>query len=168
MTKISTPASSPRPAQAGRAIFWAGLLAGILDLSFAAVSFLLRGKSVDALLKTVAGGAFGREALKGGPGMAALGVAFHFLISFTAAGVYYAVSRQSSLLNRYAVVAGLIYGLLVYEFMNVIVLPLSAYHKPFGWPPLFVPDVLSHLFFVGLTIALVVRHYSKEKTAASR
>ena len=38
---------------------------------------------------------------------------------------------------------------------------LSAYHKPFALPPLFVPDVLSHLFFVGLTIALIVRRYSK-------
>ena len=159
--KPSTASSRSGKSNAFSAIFWAGLVAGILDLSFAAVSFLLRGKTIGALLKTIAGGALGRGALQGGPGTAALGVVFHFCISFGAAAVYYAASRRISFLNRYAVVSGLVYGLLVYEFMNVVVLPLSAYHKPLAAPPLFVPDVLSHLFFVGLAIALIVRRLSK-------
>jgi uncharacterized membrane protein YagU involved in acid resistance len=160
--KPSAAASSPGKSKAMPAIFWAGLIAGILDISFAAVSFLLRGRTVGALLKTVAGGALGREALKGGREIALLGLGFHFCISFGAAAVYYAASRKISFLNRHAVVSGLVYGLLVYEFMNLVVLPLSAYHRPFVPPPLFVPDVLSHLFFVGLVIALVTRRYSKD------
>lgn len=142
------------------AIFWGGLIAGILDLSFAAISFMLRGKSATFVLKVIAGGALGREALQGGWRVALLGLAFHFVISFTAASVYYLASRKLSFLNQYAVVSGLVYGLIVYEFMNVVVLPLSAYHKPIALPPLFVPDVLSHLFFVGLVIALSVRRFS--------
>lgn len=148
----------PKPISA---ICWSGLIAGILDLSFAVVSFGIHGKSPDVLLKTIAGGAFGRAALQGGPATAALGLLFHFTISFGAAAFYYVMSRKISLLNRYAWVAGIIYGLLVYEFMHLVVLPLSAYHSPFVLPPLFVPDVLSHLFFVGLTIALNVRRYSR-------
>ena len=167
MKSSSAAALASRKSPAVRAIFWAGLVAGILDLSFAGVSFLLRGKSLATLLKTIAGGALGREALQGGPGSAALGVFFHFSISFGAAAVYYAASRKISLLNHYALIAGLIYGLLVYEFMNAVVLPLSAYHKPLAFPPLFVADVLSHLFFVGLTIALIVRHYNRNEPTRS-
>lgn len=154
----AAPSQSPSPA---KAIFWGGLIAGILDLSFAGVSFILRGKTFSTLLKTIAGGALGRDALKGGPEIAALGLAFHFCVSFGAAAVYYLASRKISFLNRQPVISGLIYGLLVYEFMNVVVLPLSAYHKPLSFPPLFVPDVLSHLFFVGLPIALAARRYPK-------
>ena len=150
-----------RGSRAFRAIASAGLVAGILDLAFAAVSFQLRGKSFAVLLKTIAGGALGRGALQGGAGTAALGCFFHFCISFGAAAVYYVASRKIPLLNRHAWIAGPIYGLLVYEFMNAVVLPLSAYHRPFAFPPLLAADVLSHLFFVGLPIALIVRRYSK-------
>jgi hypothetical protein len=159
--KNSGRRSTSRNGSAPKAILLAGLAAGILDLGFAAVSFVLRGKTVAALLKTIAGGALGRGALQGGPGTAALGLMFHFTISFGAAAVYYAASRRISFLNRYPWIAGPVFGLLVYEVMNAVVLPLSAYHTPLRFPPLFVPDVLSHLFFVGLTIALIVRRFSR-------
>jgi len=157
---ISVPSPSFTRSRLATAILLGGLVAGILDLSFAITSFILRGKSTAMLLKVIAGGALGREALQGGPGTAALGVVFHFCVSFGAAAVYCAGSRMLPFLNRHAFLSGLVYGLLVYEFMNLVVLPLSAYHKPFAPPPLFVPDVLSHLFFVGLPIALIAKHQS--------
>lgn len=92
--------------------------------------------------------------------MVALGLLFHFVISFGAATVYYAASRKLSLVRKHVWISGLVFGLLVYEFMHLVVLPLSAYHSRLVFPPLLVADVLSHLFFVGLTIALIVRRYS--------
>lgn len=153
--------SVPRRSQAARAVVWGGLIAGCLDLAFAATSFVLRGKDAAFVLKVIAGGALGREALQGGAGVAALGFLFHFFISFGAAAVYCAASRKLRVLNRQPVISGLVYGLLVYLFMNMVVLPLSAYHKPLAFPPLFVPDVLSHLFFVGLVIALATQRASR-------
>jgi uncharacterized membrane protein YagU involved in acid resistance len=155
---ISSSSEISRPVSA---ICWAGLIAGILDLSFAAVSFAIHGKSLGVLLKTIAGGALGLAALQGGPGTAALGMGFHFCISFGAAAFYYTASRKISFLIRHAWVSGLVFGLLVYEFMHLVVLPLSAYRSPIVAPPLLVPDVLSHLFFVGLPIALIVRRDSR-------
>jgi uncharacterized membrane protein YagU involved in acid resistance len=161
MTNHSALLPSRASSRCFSTIAWAGLVAGVLDLSFATVSSWLRGKTFFWLLKLIAGGALGPDALQGGWGIAALGLAFHFCISFGAATVYYAASRKLSTLNRHAWIAGLIYGLFVYEFMHLVVLPLSAYHSPLKFPPLFVPDVLSHLFFVGLPIALIVRRYSR-------
>ena len=143
------------------AIGWAGLIAGVLDLLFAAVSFVIHGRSPYLLLKIIAGGALGRGATDGGLGTAALGLVFHFCISLGAAAVYFAGSRRIPWLNRHPWISGPVFGLLVYEFMQLVVLPLSAYRRPFTAPPLLVPDVLSHLFFVGLPIALIIRRDSE-------
>ncbi len=151
----------------GRAILIAGLLAGVLDLTFALIWFGHQGRAPDQLLKSIAGGALGPGAFAGGAGSVALGVVFHFSISLGAAAVYYIASRYFSALNKYAWISGLIYGLLVYEFMHLVVLPLSAYHRPVKFPPLFVADVLSHLFFVGCAIALVVRYFGSNRTSAT-
>ena len=59
-----------------------------------------------------------------------------------------------------AIVCGLLYGIAVYGFMNVIVLPLSAVRKiPVSLASL-VTGLMIHMFCVGLPIALAVRRYS--------
>lgn len=155
---------SPERSKAFRAIFWGGFVAGILDITYACVfNFLQSGISPVRILQSVASGLLGADAFKGGIQTAALGLFFHFLIAFTAAAVYYAASRKLDVLVRAAVVCGVIYGALIYAFMNYVVLPLSA--APFkGTPPAlitFVTGMLVHMFFVGLPIALAVRRYSK-------
>ena len=58
-----------------------------------------------------------------------LGVVLHFVIALGAATVYYLASRKLTFLVSSAVLCGLIYGALVYLFMHLIVLPLSAAPK---------------------------------------
>lgn len=165
MTAASATFSSER-SKAFRAIFWGGLVAGILDITYACVFSALRsGISPVRILQSVASGLLGAKAFEGGLPTAALGVFFHFLIAFTAAAVYYAASRKLDVLVRAPVVCGVIYGAFIYAFMNYVVLPLSA--APFkGTTPAlitFVTGLLVHMFFVGLPIALAVRRYSKQQ-----
>src|SRR5260370_32068938 len=96
----------------------------------------------------------------GGGQTVALGVLLHFLIVFGAATVYYLASRKLPFLVHRAVVFGLIYGALVYLFMHLVVLPLSA--APKRHMPLFLKtcEFVVHWFFVGLPIALSLRRYS--------
>lgn len=163
--EVSAPAISRRRGRAARAIFWAGLVAGTLDLAFAITYAIVRGRTAASLLKTVAGGALGRSAQQGGAGVAALGVAFHFTIAFTAAAVFCGLTRLFPVLLRFAAVAGMIYGLLVYLFMNMVVLPLSAYHTAFKVPAILAWDAGSHVFFVGLTIGLITKAFSPSSKA---
>jgi predicted ABC-type sugar transport system permease subunit len=79
MTAASSPAL--RPSTARRAIGWAGLLAGFLDITAAAVLFGLKGKSPVYLLQAIAGGLLGMSSFQGGLATAALGAFFHFLIA---------------------------------------------------------------------------------------
>jgi hypothetical protein len=155
---------SPGRSRAFRAIFRGGLIAGILDITYACVFSALRsGTSPVRILQSVASGLLGAKAFEGGATAAALGLFFHFLIAFTAAAVYYAASRKLDVLVRAAIVCGVIYGALIYAFMNYVVLPLSA--APFkGKPPApitFITGLLVHMFCIGLPIALAVRRHSK-------
>src|SRR5215472_5047960 len=157
---ISSP--SQRPSQAYRAVGWAGLLAGSLDITVAFVEAGLEGRSPVSLLQGIAGGLLGLSSFRGGLATAALGAFFHFLIATTAAAVFYLASRKLKFLVKRAIPSGVLYGVAVYAFMRYVVLPLSAYHTKIALPPMshLIRDIAIHMFLVGLPISLMVRKYS--------
>jgi hypothetical protein len=139
----------------------AGVLSGVLDLT--ATSTLVRrtqGIPLERLLQRIASGALGPSAFEGGKKTATAGLFFHFLISFTAAFVYYASSRKLAILIDHPLLSGIIYGAAVHLVMNRIVLPLSAAAIPFS-AKAFLTQLVIHILFVGLPIALVVSHLSR-------
>lgn len=164
MDSMTAPASSlpQQSSQPYRAIAWAGLLAGTLDITAALVLAALEGKTAVYLFQAIAGGLLGLSSFKGGIATALLGAFFHFLIAFTAAAVFYVVSRRLKFLVRQAIPSGLLYGVMVYVFMNYVVLPLSAYHTKIALPPIaeLIKSLSIIMFLVGLPIALIVRKYS--------
>jgi len=142
-----------------RAILWAGLIAGTLDITAASVvGTLLRGGNPVRVLQSVASGLLGRDAFQGGAAAAALGLVLHFVIAFGAATVYFAASRKLRFMVEHAVVCGLLYGVAVYAFMNSVVVPLSAAPFQIPYKPL---GLIIHLFCIGLPIGLIVRKFSK-------
>jgi uncharacterized membrane protein YagU involved in acid resistance len=139
----------------------AGVLSGVLDLT--ATSTLVRrtqGIPLERLLQRIASGALGPSAFEGGKKTATAGLFFHFLISFTAAFVYYASSRKLAILIDHPLLSGALYGAAVHLAMNRIVLPLSAAAIPFS-AKAFLTQLVIHILFVGLPIALVVSHLSR-------
>ncbi len=137
------------------AILWGGVAAGVLDLSAA---FLRWGHPV-GITQGIASGLIGPRAFQGGWPTVALGTGLHFFIALSAASVYYAASRKLTFLIQRAVLWGFLYGIAVYMFMSWIVLPLSAFPKskaPFSMSGLVI-SLLTHMFCVGLPIALAVR-----------
>jgi uncharacterized membrane protein YagU involved in acid resistance len=84
---------------------------------------------------------------------ATLGVFFHFFICVCAAAIYYLVSRRFPFLTRRVLIAGALFGVLMFLAMRFIVVPLSAI-KP---SPMKVGNVIgelcSHVFLVGMVIA---------------
>lgn len=164
MRSITAATSSPllRPSQVYRAIGWAGLLAGSLDITAAFVEAGLEGRGPVSLLQGIAGGLLGMSSFRGGLATAALGAFFHFLIATTAAAVFYLASRKLKFLVKHALPSGLLYRVAVYIFMYCIVLPISAYHTKIALPTMagLIRDVAVHMFMVGLPISLMVRKYS--------
>jgi hypothetical protein len=150
---MTVPLRRPSPLPA---IFVGGLIAGILDLSSAFISF---GAGVP---RAIAAGLLGRAAFQGGPATYVLGIALHFFIAISAAAIYYAASRKLAFLKEHAFVCGAFYGIAVFLVMNLVVLPLSALHVrgPFPLAKL-IQGLLVHMILIGLPIALSVRQFSK-------
>jgi hypothetical protein len=145
-----------------RAIFWGAVVAGTMDLTAACVQSGLRGMSPIRVFHAVASGLLGAAANNGGIATAALGVLLHFTIATGATAVYYAASRRLKWLIERAVICGLLYGVAVFYFMRLVVLPLSAItFKPSSAPAVVLTGILIHMFCVGLPISLVVRKFSK-------
>jgi uncharacterized membrane protein YagU involved in acid resistance len=139
----------------------AGLLSGVLDLT--ATSTLVRMQQsmpLERLLQRIASAAFGPSAFEGGKKTAIAGLFFHFLISFTAAFVYYASSRKLAMLIDHPLLSGVLYGAAVHLVMNRIVIPLSAAAIPFSVKA-FLTQLVIHILFVGLPIAFVVAHFAR-------
>jgi hypothetical protein len=111
-------------------------------------------------LQRIASGALGPSAFEGGKKTATAGLFFHFLISFTAASVYYASSRKLAVLIDHPLLSGVLYGAAVHLVMNRIVLPLSAAAIPFSLKG-FLTQLVIHILFVGLPIALIVAHFAR-------
>ena len=149
--------------KASRAIFWGGLIAGTLDITAACVYSRLRANVKPMrVLQSVASGLLGPDSYKGGVKTAVLGLALHFLIATTATIVFYLASRKLRFMIARPVTWGLVYGVLVYLFMNFVVLPLSALQMRTP-PPLSsrIINCLIIMFCVGLPISLIVRRFSK-------
>jgi hypothetical protein len=114
------------------------------------------------VMQSVASGLLGAAAYTGGVTSAALGVASHFLIATTWTAIFYLASRRVHFLTQNAVVAGLVYGVVVYAFMNFVVIPLSAVpQRAAPTLPGRIIGLLVIMFCIGLPIALIVRRMSK-------
>ena len=143
------------------AIFWGGLLAGIGDLTQAFIGFGLMGATPFRILQGVARGIFGGHAREMGWTSATVGLFCHFTIAFTAAAIYYLISRKLRVLVEHPIVAGLVYGELVFLFMYFVVLPVSAIGPPHFNLATYITGPIGHPILVGLPIALCVRRYSR-------
>jgi hypothetical protein len=141
--------------------------AGLLDLTWALVSSGLEGVDPSRVLQSIASGLLGKAAFEGGVATASLGLVLHFSIAFGACAIYYAASRELSWLRRRPLMAGPLYGVLVYLCMYLVVVPLSAAPFELSFAPQAVALALAaHVLCVGLPIALSVSGLAAGKPAA--
>lgn len=148
------------PASA-RAILWGGLACGTLDITAAFIVYGAFGTAPIVLLHFIASGALGLRSFDGGLATALLGLVFEYVIAFGAATAYVVASRALPVLVRRAVLCGVLYGVFVYWFMQLIVVRLSAAPKqPFSLK-LTTAGILIHICCVGLPIALAARQFAR-------
>ena len=143
-----------------RAILYGTLVVGTLDISDALIFSGLHGVTPIRLFQYIAAGLLGRDAARaGGLATAFLGGFLHYFIAFGAVAVFFVASRRIGFLTRHPWIAGAIYGVLVYLFMNLVVLPLSALHRAPDLTPSvsLLNQILIHMFGIGVPSALFAR-----------
>jgi uncharacterized membrane protein YagU involved in acid resistance len=141
-----------------RAVLVGGGVAATLDIVYAILRHAGYGRKPLWVLQSVASGWMGKDAFSSGTLGGVIGLASHYGILFAAAALYFIVSKALPVLHSHAVTCGAVFGILVYLFMNFVVLPLSAFPFELSYPPLrLLEGFLSHAVLVGLPIALAVR-----------
>jgi len=141
---------------AAQAIFYAGLLCGVLDITAAFITWAVQGVPPGRLLQGIAAGLLGPQSFNGGAATVTLGAVLHFLIAFSASAVFYVASRKIDFMTRSPILAGVLYGVCVYLVMYWIVMPLSRFHSPQTLARTIVA-IITHMVCVGLPISLMVR-----------
>lgn len=140
------------------AVLVGGGIAAALDIVYAFVANGQYGRSPLWVLQSVASGWLGSAAFGGGVGAGVLGLASHCFILLVAATLYLLASTRFVFLRTRAVACGAVFGVLIYLFMNFVVMPLSAFPYTLSYPASrLVEGFASHALFVGIPIALAVR-----------
>lgn len=138
-----------------RAILLATLIAGALDIAAAILLNLKVGPLI--VLQSVAGGWLGREAYSGGWPTGLLGLASHFGLMLIIAAIYMTVASRSALLRRQWLVAGVVWGVVVWTVMALVVVPLSASTLPAPDTRGIIQGLIVHILMVGLPMAWIAR-----------
>ena len=139
-------------------ILVATAICGTLDILFAMILTLWRGREIPNMLRFVASGPF-PAAIDMGAGGSLLGLAVHFTLMAILVGVFVIAARQVPALTDRPWLSGLIYGLITYALMNLIVVPLRF---PAAWPPKALSvstQLFAHIVLVGWPTAFITRRY---------
>ena len=137
-----------------RAIGWATLVAGTLDIFYAAVMSLIFGRGPGAMLRFVGSGPFPPATEMGAAG-SILGLITHFALMFVMALAYVMAARSWPVLLAKPIQSGVLYGLATYVVMNWIVVPVR-FDVPLPPSPVSVASQLfAHVALVGIPIALI-------------
>ena len=146
-----------------KAIALAGTAVGVLDGIAAVVSAGLRGVTPNRVFQYISSGILGRSAFEGGWATIVLGVFLHFLVAYGAATTFILAARSISILNRWPLIIGPIYGIAVYFFMSEVISALSNVSRGPRTVSSTLTGIFIHILFVGLPIALINARYANNR-----
>jgi len=107
--------------------------------------------------------AFGDNALPGGS-LLVIGAVMHYLVSIGWTGGYAYLAQTQTFLNKRWPISGFFYGLMIYMFMNLLLIGARA----FKWPPTpldWVNGIVTVSVFFGIPLAFVVARLDRKQTA---
>ncbi len=144
------------------AIITAGLIAGTMDILAAFIKYLIEGKKdVTVILRYIASGVLGKDAMSGGFAVSALGLALHYLIAFLVTIFLFWLYGKMRLTRYHPLIIGVIYGVFTWLFMNLLVMRLSRVPQsgaPFSWQQAVI-GALILVICIGIPVSLLARKY---------
>ncbi|MBL0154050.1 MAG: hypothetical protein IPP93_11375 [Chitinophagaceae bacterium] len=163
---MTNPRFKQTAGKAIRTVLLGWLIAGTLDICAACTQYFINtGKGPQNVLRFVASGYFGKEALSGGWEMAAWGLLFHFIIAFVITLVFFLIYPwlKKWIGNIPLMAIGI--GLAAWTVMNLIVVPNSN-TPPIHRTTLSILIAMGILIVcIGLPLAVVMaRYYRKQRT----
>ena len=145
----------------------AGLIAGAMDITAACIhGYLRNGTTPEQILRSIAGGAFGKEAAASGNMMIVWGLLFHFLIAISFTFFFFIMAKMIPSLVKYPIPVAILYGAFVWTFMRYVVLNyISTYNiKPIVGKEVIINQIIGAailMICIGLPNAFLARKYVK-------
>ena len=139
-------------------IIVATLTCGTLDILFAMILTLWRGKQIGGMLRFVASGPFPSATEMGAAG-STLGLVVHFSLMAIMVAVFVIAARALPGLLEHPLLSALVYGFVTYAVLDLIVVPMRF---PAAWPPStlsITTQLFAHIVLVGLPTAYIARRY---------
>ena len=149
-----------------RPILLATLVAGTLDICFAAILSMIFGRGPAAMLRSVASGPFPGASDWGATG-SVLGLLTHFVLMGIMATAFVLFARQRPALLEQPIKWGVIYGLVTYVVMNLIVVPLRFGSPLPPTPRAIATQLFAHIVLVGIPIALIAARQLRGQAATT-
>ena len=143
-----------------KAIVWGGVACAVLDGIAVSVQFGLKQIKPLRVWQGVASGLWGERAFREGWVSGGFGLLLHFVIAFGVATVFVEACLQFSFLARAYWISGPLYGVIVFLVMNLAVVPLSRRPERRVSSQVIFVQLLIHVFFVGLPIAIAANRFS--------
>ena len=137
-----------------RTIALATLVAGALDILYAAMMSSIFGRGPAAMLRSVASGPF-PGATEWGASGSMLGLVVHFTLMAIMAACFVMAARNWPALLAKPIHWGAVYGLITYVVMNWVVVPLRFDSPLPPQPRAIVSQLFAHIVLVGIPIALI-------------
>lgn len=148
-----------------RAIGWATLVAGTIDILYAGLMSSIFGRGPAAMLRTVASGPF-PPATDWGAAGSILGLIVHFALMAIMATYFVIAARNWPAMLAKPLRAGILYGLVTYVVMNWIVVPVRFDMTLPPEPRSIVSQLFAHVMLVGIPIALIVAKMLRPRAIA--
>ncbi len=150
-----------------RAILWAWLACGILDITSAVVISITSGGKPMRMLQGIAASVLGPRSFEMGVPTAILGLAMHFLVALSATLVFYLASRRWPAMLEWPVLGGILFGVFWLLVMYRGVIPVLSALRPLyianapkrPLPEIWPVPLLVHMTCVGLPISLAMSRF---------
>ncbi|MEO8172107.1 MAG: hypothetical protein ABI581_03455 [Sediminibacterium sp.] len=149
---------------AKKTILTAWLVAGTLDILAAFTQFYIKtGKNPAIVLKYVARGVFGQDAMQGGVGMMAWGLLFHYLIALGCTLAFFFLYPNVKIMRANKWATAFVFGLLTWVITTRVIVPLSRITQgPFNLSSA-IQAMLILVFMIGIPLTLIIGKYYGDK-----
>jgi hypothetical protein len=144
----------------------AGFLVGTFDIVAALLYYYIKtgNREVFNVLKYVASGFFGKNALTGDALVIVAGLLFHYFIAFVFTALFFWLFPQIKVLSRNKFLTGIVYGCFVWAVMNLAVVPLSRIgSRPFNLLNAFI-NLLILVLCIGIPLSFMANNFYKNRT----
>ncbi|HUG11726.1 MAG TPA: hypothetical protein VMM36_11960 [Opitutaceae bacterium] len=151
------------------AILITAFVVAVLDGADAVIFTVARGGSGERVFQFIASVVLGKESYNMAPWSTVLGILMHCSIALILTSTYFALAVPIEKVTRNWFLAGSLYGLATYLFINHVMFMLVGLRSSFTaippWPGL-LNGVAAHIFLVGIPIAIgAARHRARVKSA---